>query len=254
VPAAGRVTLHLLPYFGRLRMAEIDTALVRRYIAKRQTDRIIIQKARTLLHRDGRREELPELTKSVSNAEINRELQILKRCFNLAIEEGRPLHAPHIPMLRKNNVRKGFLDPAQLQDVLSFLPTELQPIIRFAYITGWRIATEVLPLTWNRVDFDAGEVRLDTSKNGEGRVFPMNDDLRALLKAQHRERERPKRKPDTSCRGCSFGWLPKDAALGPALAQAKHPLSRVPVARPPLQSPVGRTDQAFVRRDSSLAS
>jgi integrase len=185
-----RLRLHLLPYFGRLRMAEIDTALVRRYIAKRQSDRIVVQQARAIAHRDGRREELPEVTKPVSSAEINRELQILKRCFNLAKEEGRLLHVPHIPTLEENNARKGFLDAAQLQDVLAFLPVELRPVIQFAYITGWRIASEVLPLTWSRVDFDAGEVRLDTSKNGAGRVLPMNDDLRALLKSQQREHER----------------------------------------------------------------
>lgn len=34
--------------------------------------------------------------------------------------------------------------------------------------------------------FEAGEVRLDpgTTKNGEGRTFPMTDDLRALLQSQ----------------------------------------------------------------------
>jgi integrase len=37
------------------------------------------------------------------------------------------------------------------------------------------------------VDFNAGEVRLDagTTKNLEGRVFHMTDDLRAILKDQH---------------------------------------------------------------------
>ena len=80
--------------------------------------------------------------KAPSPAEINRELQILKRCFNLAVEEGRLLHTPHIPMLAEHNVRQGFLEPEQLQDLLAFLPSELQPVIRFAYLTGWRIASD----------------------------------------------------------------------------------------------------------------
>ena len=39
------------------------------------------------------------------------------------------------------------------------------------------------------MDFDGGEVRLDagTTKNREGRVFPLTDDLRALLETQHAE-------------------------------------------------------------------
>ena len=42
-------------------------------------------------------------------------------------------------------------------------------MIKFAAITGWRIASEVLPLEWRQVDMDAGEVRLDThtTKNDE---------------------------------------------------------------------------------------
>jgi integrase len=186
-----RLRLHLLPYFGRCRMVEIDTPMIRRYIAKRQTDRIVTQHARTITRRRAGRlvvEQVPELTKPVSPAEINRELQLLKRCFNLAVEEGRLLHTPHVPMLAEHNVRKGFLESDQLSDVLAFLPSELQPVVLFAYLTGWRVPSEVLPLEWARVDFAANEVRLDpgTTKNGDGRVFPMNADLRALLLAQRK--------------------------------------------------------------------
>lgn len=44
----------------------------------------------------------------------------------------------------------------------------------------------MLPLRWRHVDFTAGTVRLDpgTTKNGEGRVFPMTAELRALLETQ----------------------------------------------------------------------
>src|SRR5262249_47526167 len=43
-----------------------------------------------------------------------------------------------------------------------------------------------LPLEWRQVDFVAGEVRLDpgTTKNGEGRVFPMSQGLRRVLQNQ----------------------------------------------------------------------
>ncbi len=53
----------------------------------------------------------------------------------------------------------------------------------------------MLPLEWRQVDFDAGEVRLDagTTKNKAGRVFPMTEDLRAVLEAQHAEHERLKK-------------------------------------------------------------
>jgi integrase len=93
---------------------------------------------------------------------------------------------PHIPLLRESSARSGFFESAQLASVLAHLPAEIQPVIRFAAITGWRIASEVLPLEWRQVDFAAGEVRLDagTTKNGDGRVFPMTAALRKVLKAQ----------------------------------------------------------------------
>jgi integrase len=190
-----RLRLHILPFFGRCRMVDITTPLIRKFIAQRQADTIVVQKARTIRHPDGHREHLPEITKPVSPAEINRELQLLKRCFNLARKEGRLLHTPYVPMLRENNVRQGFIDRDQLHSVLAFLPTELQPVVQFAFLTEWRMASELLPLEWSRVDFEVGEVRLDpgTTKNGEGRTFPMNADLRALLKTQQAAHDRLKK-------------------------------------------------------------
>ena len=55
-------------------------------------------------------------------------------------------------------------------------------MVRFAYITGWRVKSEVLKLEWRHVDLKAGEVRLDpgTTKNGEGRTFPFTIDLKRV--------------------------------------------------------------------------
>jgi integrase len=64
-----------------------------------------------------------------------------------------------------------------------------------AYLTGWRVASEIVPLEWRQVDFKEGEIRLDpnTTKNGEGRTFPMTTELRQLLQAQHVEYEKLKK-------------------------------------------------------------
>ena len=57
------------------------------------------------------------------------------------------------------------------------------------------MADEVLPLKWHQVDLDAGEVRLEpgTTKNKDGRTFPLTDELGAMLKAQQVEHERLKK-------------------------------------------------------------
>jgi integrase len=177
-----RLEKHLAPYFGTMPMLAITPDKVRAYIAKRQADTVLVRRK-------------PEVRRPVSNAEINRELTTLKRAFSIAIRDGKLWHKPHIPLLAENNVRRGFFDRAQVDAVCGHLPDVLADVVRFAFFTGWRIASEVLPLEWSRVDFTAGEIRLDagTTKNGAGRVFPMTHELRELLKARHTEYETLKR-------------------------------------------------------------
>ena len=106
--------------------------------------------------------------------------------FSLAIEAGKLHHKPHFAMLREDNVRVGFFEREQYQAVLAHLPEGMRPVVTFAYVTGWRINSEVLPLQWRQVDLRVGEVRLDpgTTKNREGRVFYLTLELHQLLKEQ----------------------------------------------------------------------
>jgi integrase len=152
------VRLHLEPFFGRRRMADITTAHIRRYVARRQTE-------------------------GARNATINRELSVLKRAFTLAIAAGTLPSRPHIALLREDNVRRGFFEAEQFEAVRGRLPPDLQDFVTFLYTTGWRWRSEAAPLRWTSVAFDAGEVRLEpgTTKTGEGRVFPFTAGLRVLL-------------------------------------------------------------------------
>jgi len=193
-----RIRKHLTPFFERRRMANITTADIRAYVVMRKATTETVTQAYDVTLRDGTVKRLPERHRpstGASNAEINRELALLKRMFTLAMQAAKLLYRPHIPMLKENNVRTGFFEREPFESVLAHLPAEIQPVIEFAYITGWRIASEVLPLKWRQVDFDAGEIRLDagTTKNGEGRVFPFTTDLRTVLKSQHAEHERLKK-------------------------------------------------------------
>ncbi len=141
-----RIDLGLTPWFRGRRMVQISTADVRAYVEDRQ--------------KAGK-----------ANATINRELAALKRMFKLAIQAGKLLAAPHIPMLREDNARQGFFEREQFEAVRRHLPSAVRPVLTFGYLTGWRIKSEVLPLQWHQVDLEAGIVRLDvgTTKNREGR-------------------------------------------------------------------------------------
>jgi len=191
-----RVTKHLTPYFRGRRLAGISTADVRAFIAKRQADTIVVRQAHTLTNPDGSATDVPEVTKPVSNAEINRELTTLKRIFSLAVQADKLSRRPHIPMLQERNTRTGFFELEQIEAIQAKLPDPVRAVVTFAYLTGWRAVSEVLPLEWRQVDFEAGEIRLDahTTKNGEGRVFPMTADLRTVLKAREAERDALKAK------------------------------------------------------------
>lgn len=163
--------MDLKKFFGGYRAANITTADIRAYNARRQEE-------------------------SAANGTINRELTALRRMFNLALQAEKIRHAPHVPHLQENNTRQGFFEEEAFRSVLKHQPEEVKPVATFAYHTGWRVQSEVLPLTWAQVDFRGGVVRLEPgmTKNREGRTFPLFPELRSLLEAQRAYTERTQRK------------------------------------------------------------
>ena len=161
-----RIKKHLAPFFGRRRLMTISTVDVRAFTARRQAA-------------------------GASNAEINRELIILKRMCTLAMQAGKLMVRPYIPLLQEANIRTGFFEPEQFQRVTSHLPSYMRGIAEFAFITGWRTPSEILPLEWRQVDLKAGEVRLEAgrTKNGEARTFPLTRELRRVLEDQQHSAE-----------------------------------------------------------------
>jgi integrase len=121
-----------------------------------------------------------------ANGTINRELAALKGMFGLGMKAGKVGRRPHIPMLQEANARKGFFEPADFEAVLSHLPDHLRAPMVTAYVTGWRITSEILTRKRAHLDLKAGWLRLEPgeTKNGDGRQFPLMPALRAVLEAQ----------------------------------------------------------------------
>lgn len=161
-----RVRLHLAPFFGGKKAHDITTSDVQAFVLKRQQH-------------------------GASNGEINRELIILRRAFNLGLQAEKITRKPYIQRLDEDNVRQGFFEPWEFATVLAKLPECLRPPFSFAYSTGWRLLSEVLPLTWKQVDLEEGTVRLEvgTTKNKDGRLIYMTQDLRALVQGQWNEHQ-----------------------------------------------------------------
>jgi integrase len=126
------------------------------------------------------------LSQGAAAASVNHELATIRRAFRLAVRGGELVHMPHVPMLTLNNARKGFFERHELDVILKHLPDYLHAPLTFAYITGWRLKSEILPLTADRVDLVNGIIRLDpgTTKNDDGRTFYATAELKKLLTAQ----------------------------------------------------------------------
>jgi integrase len=148
---------HLDPFFAGRRAVAISTTLIREFITKRQSE-------------------------GGSNGTINRELALLRRMFNLAIEDGTLRIAPHFPMLKEAAPRKGFLEYTQFQRLRAELPEYLRYIFTMGYYTGMRLG-EILNIRWSSVDLEKAEIRLEpgTTKNDEPRTIPLFAELREML-------------------------------------------------------------------------
>lgn len=157
-----RFRLHILPVFGRRKAATITTAQLKAYIVQRQNE-----------------------TPAPKTGTINRELEAIRHAFKLAIDGRKILGMPKVPHLRESNTRSGFFTREEVDRLCAQLPAPLDAFTLFAFLTGWRL-DEVRGLLWRNIDFAHGEIRLDpgTTKNDEGRYFPMGPELRELLESQ----------------------------------------------------------------------
>jgi integrase len=163
---AKRYAENLKEEFGGMKVPDITTTRIKGFIEKRMADKL-------------------------TNASINRELSALKRMFSLAVKTTPPKASmvPYIPMLKEDNVRKGFFEHDKYLALLGALPRYLKPLLTFAYLTGWRWG-EIVGMKWSQVNLKDGIVRLEPgeTKNGKGRTLFLEPELLGLLKDLHRNR------------------------------------------------------------------
>jgi site-specific recombinase XerD len=123
-------------------------------------------------------------------ATVNRELASLKRMFRLGLRQGMVATMPYISMLAEHNVRKGFFELDQFLAILKHLPIEYKPLFELAYITGWRMKSELLSRQWRHVDFNGkGWLRIDAGEAKDataGREFQFTTWMREALERQRK--------------------------------------------------------------------
>lgn len=130
------------------------------------------------------------LEEGAAPATVKYELATLRKGLTIAERSGKLLRRPPMPEITVNNVRTGFFEADEFKAVKAELPTELQGVVEVAYLTGWRVPSELLTLCWSQVDLKVGMMRLEpgTTKNNEGREFPFDvfPELRAVIEAQRK--------------------------------------------------------------------
>ncbi len=156
------------PYLRSQRLDAIDMTVLQPFIRDRKTN-------------DG-----------VSNATVNRALEVVRRILNVAHQEWRWLRGvPKVRMLKEPRRRVRFLRREEADRLIDALPAHMKPVVRFALATGCREG-EILGLEWARVDLERHVAWLDhgTTKSGDGRGIPLNADAIAALGATHGQHAR----------------------------------------------------------------
>jgi site-specific recombinase XerD len=106
------------------------------------------------------------LQSGAARASINRELACLRHGFKLMLKAGEISAIPTvIELLQGENVRKGFLAPAEFVSLSEKIPdTDVRDLIAFLYNAGWRRG-EGKTLEWSEVDLSTNMIRLPAEKS-----------------------------------------------------------------------------------------
>ncbi len=119
----------------------------------------------------------------------NRYLQLLKRMFSVAIEEGYLEENPAQKVKlysEKDTQKERILTEAEEERLMENCSDYLKSIITVALNTGMRRA-EILNLQWNQIDFKARRIKVERTKSGRVRFIPMNEVLFNELSRQRSE-------------------------------------------------------------------
>jgi integrase len=181
--------MHLRNEFEGTKVPDITTPRIKGYVADRMKWGCNI--CGNQFHYNGERHcpkcSNKNLKKGAKNATINRELSALRRMLNLGAQQTPPKvnRVPYIPMLKENNVRKGFFEHPEFIALRDALPEYLKPFVTFGYKIGWR-DKEIASLQWSNVDLQNGIVTLKAgeTKNDDARTVYLDDEMKSLLMNQ----------------------------------------------------------------------
>jgi integrase len=148
---------HLQSFFADARASEIDRDRIDQYVRYRKEA-------------------------GAAPATINRQLGALRRSFRLAQSAG---EVPY--KLAEDNRREDFFAADEYQSMLHDLPEHLRPVIQTAYITGWRINSEILTRQKQNVALHSGCLRIEaTQRDCRKHSVPMSSEPQSSRRPDRR--------------------------------------------------------------------
>jgi integrase len=158
---------HVLPFFGEMKLLEVDKASVRRYRKERHE------------------------ASTIKVATANRDLSVLRRVLYFGVEEGYIAANPlaRMQMERERRTKSPVLSVREELILLPAASPHLEKIVICALDTGMRRG-EILAQLWEDIDFDNRILYVSRSKTPEGemREIPLTRRLYDLLLAMKQEK------------------------------------------------------------------
>jgi integrase len=126
--------------------------------------------------------------KSLRNpSTVNRYLAAFSKALTVAVKEWGWLDDSPMRKVSKPSESSGrsrFLSIEEKDKLLAVCKTSsnpyLYPIVSLALVTGMRFG-EIIGLTWENIDFNQNLITLELTKNGERRVIPLTQSIKAIL-------------------------------------------------------------------------
>jgi integrase len=122
--------------------------------------------------------------REVSKSRINRNLDLVKKLFSIAVDWGYLSESPARKVKRFPvfNVVERILDQGEQAKLLEASAPHLRPVLIALLNTACRKA-EILGLKWDQVDLERKTLRIERTKSGKDRIIPINSVLWSVLEA-----------------------------------------------------------------------